>query len=694
MDERGKAVGQKVCQFEPREGGDGKLTASGTLYWLMDGATKPGSERRFEVRLEAAAGPRAAASGVVIQKDAGQVKVGNPWYELTFDLRAGGVVKEVLFRKSGRRVALQAGDSLAGESKTGRERPVWRLASDAKPEVRVVLEGPLASVIEVRARFPLSKKRAEDCPLAIYRYTFFAGSPLVKVNVRLPAHDLQTVVEAMAFLQFMASADHPFKRWPSGEPLTTGDLAGAGKHITLSGGGVFKRWGALVNDEDAMGMIGGQLGGMYDGKNGPYLTGYSRAPWRGGPWRGEEVEWTGYLYLGESGRTGEAVGRYAAGLAGYAIRMRIPTLEARIEHEARNAEALVGQLYHGLLWPRQGRENAARVLASTSRMLLSAAAERMEQGREIAALGVLADWADALTAEAGQVFGGKGKVPALPWFGRRGEFVAVANERLALLFHDARLQSVFHSGHAYPLLRFSARPRPLWRLMVKEKASGRLSELSSVGKAVTFGSERSADGGLRLKWEWRDVAVGDDKLRVRVTAALAASDPLTRWRIEVENPSQRFGLWEVDFPVVAGIGKKRTSPESDFLALPFKSGMLVPDPGQGAEYSQGYPGEAAMQFLPYWHGRSGLFMAAYDPAANLKEIKVASADDETVEYRLSHLVPDCDAPGKGFALPYDAILGVFDGDWYDAAKLYRRWALQQPWCPKKPLAANEDIPKW
>jgi hypothetical protein len=31
-------------------------------------------------------------------------------------------------------------------------------------------------------------------------------------------------------------------------------------------------------------------------------------------------------------------------------------------------------------------------------------------------------------------------------------------------------------------------------------------------------------------------------------------------------------------------------------------------------------------------------------------------------------------------MPYDVVLGPIKGDWYDAAKLYRQWALQQKWC--------------
>jgi hypothetical protein len=43
-------------------------------------------------------------------------------------------------------------------------------------------------------------------------------------------------------------------------------------------------------------------------------------------------------------------------------------------------------------------------------------------------------------------------------------------------------------------------------------------------------------------------------------------------------------------------------------------------------------------------------------------------------------------------LEYDVVLAGFQGDWYDAADLYRDWSLQQPWAT--PLHQRRDIPQW
>jgi hypothetical protein len=47
----------------------------------------------------------------------------------------------------------------------------------------------------------------------------------------------------------------------------------------------------------------------------------------------------------------------------------------------------------------------------------------------------------------------------------------------------------------------------------------------------------------------------------------------------------------------------------------------------------------------------------------------------------------------GIKLGYDVVLGLFEGDWYDAARIYRPWATRQRW-GKTPVSGRPDIPPW
>jgi hypothetical protein len=46
-----------------------------------------------------------------------------------------------------------------------------------------------------------------------------------------------------------------------------------------------------------------------------------------------------------------------------------------------------------------------------------------------------------------------------------------------------------------------------------------------------------------------------------------------------------------------------------------------------------------------------------------------------------------------FHLPYNVVLGTFQGDWHAAAGMYRDWASKQSFCSVK-LKDRKDIPKW
>jgi len=45
-------------------------------------------------------------------------------------------------------------------------------------------------------------------------------------------------------------------------------------------------------------------------------------------------------------------------------------------------------------------------------------------------------------------------------------------------------------------------------------------------------------------------------------------------------------------------------------------------------------------------------------------------------------------------MPYDFVMTAFKGNWFDAARLYREWAIKQVWCSAGPLARRQDVPGW
>ena len=71
-------------------------------------------------------------------------------------------------------------------------------------------------------------------------------------------------------------------------------------------------------------------------------------------------------------------------------------------------------------------------------------------------------------------------------------------------------------------------------------------------------------------------------------------------------------------------------------------------------------------------------------------------DAGTIDLTIAHPVLNwaADKPVRRYTLPGDAVLGPFAGDWFDAAQIYRQWAITAPWCRKGPIYQRDDYPQW
>lgn len=182
------------------------------------------------------------------------------------------------------------------------------------------------------------------------------------------------------------------------------------------------------------------------------------------------------------------------------------------------------------------------------------------------------------------------------------------------------------------------------------------------------------------------------------------------------NPTERDTIWSFSLGNRAGL--RVTSVQFPFVVMPYRLGDsggealvwpfgpgqllrsprpqdLAPDcahtwqlvPENGTPWH--YPGYTGAQFLAYYDARAGLLLQAHDAEGYVKLLKPVHRG-KGLRLGLAH-VGDWPRNGER-VLPYRVMLGSFEGDWYDAADLYRSWSLSQPWA--KPLARRKDIPGW
>lgn len=227
----------------------------------------------------------------------------------------------------------------------------------------------------------------------------------------------------------------------------------------------------------------------------------------------------------------------------------------------------------------------------------------------------------------------------------------------------------------------------LWTAEFREgPADAKPVRLTSASPCRAKRIERTADGGATLVWEGLDL--GDECAAVTVRAAVRfAADGSSKWSLDVRNQSLRRGLFETRYPIlprVVGDGAADCLlPRSDTGA------RLVRGLKRGKVHRFGCMAYYPMM-IAFLQGEAGLYVAAHDGEARLKALEV----DKELGVCFSTPIENGGLPGLAASSPrYEATVAAFRGDWWEAARLYRAWALTAPWAAKGPIVARADYPK-
>lgn len=193
-----------------------------------------------------------------------------------------------------------------------------------------------------------------------------------------------------------------------------------------------------------------------------------------------------------------------------------------------------------------------------------------------------------------------------------------------------------------------------------------------------------------------DSSPDTDTVDVEVRLCLAKDEPLTRWSWHVWNRSMRYTLWQVVFPRAGNVHRVDGDRENEHLTLPADWGWYVPRPAhRQMNWTATYPSHrCCMQFMAFHSGENGLYLGWHDPTARPKTFRaVTDARSNTIDMSVSHMPEDMTRVQAETHME-GLVMGLFTGDWYDAAGLYRDWALEQFWARKGPVKERQDIPEW
>ena len=264
--------------------------------------------------------------------------------------------------------------------------------------------------------------------------------------------------------------------------------------------------------------------------------------------------------------------------------------------------------------------------------------------------------------------------------------VEIGNDKASLGFERStgKLVSFFDKGNAYEFIDPSAVEGLPWK--VDPADPGSFSQ--DADYKVTF--RKHGNSQVDIRWKYK----GDIPLDVKMTVSLEKDRPMAHWRASFKGLS---GVRSdgVTYPVVTGL----KAYEYADLAMPTWLGVLNHDPAVNAT------DEKPAVFIRSFPGSSIQLMLLYDRSARKNGLYLSSQDTESMSKSLTmSLTPEhvvcsaaCRVPDKNttdsFSPGYDVVLGSFDGDWVDAAMIYREWAVRQKFCTESRFH-NGEVPEW
>ena len=295
-----------------------------------------------------------------------------------------------------------------------------------------------------------------------------------------------------------------------------------------------------------------------------------------------------------------------------------------------------------------------------------------------------------------------------------GGVVQIANELVALGFDVQRggaLVSISDPATGWQFVRHQEGPKTLFRLALRRKADQGLEWYES-GDATqcTWEMRRAESGALTLAI----TAAGFRRpaLHVTVAVTLSAGSALSTWRLRLSGVGED-AVEQAVYPLVSGVLKMGGGVAGETIAVPVQGeGYAFHDPypmvdnlplkagegpdtpmvGVGQIYNRRYPGGYSVQLLLYYTPTAGLYLACHDAGMQVKEFGVGPIEGWSSEPVLSIAHLPTAENGDELAIDYDTILGVFHGDWYDGADIYKAWARRQWWCAK--AMVEKDLAPW
>ena len=277
-----------------------------------------------------------------------------------------------------------------------------------------------------------------------------------------------------------------------------------------------------------------------------------------------------------------------------------------------------------------------------------------------------------------------------------GEAPVLENDAMRILFADASrgwgVTGIVNkvAGDAR-FLRDTTREIDLWQVFFAKEKDGKRVECKEVSNRS--GAKRRIErygNRTTFVFEGIDLPGEPGAVDVRATVELEPGRGGSLWTLDVTNRSRVFALTRTKYPVL----KRVTDDGAGDVMMPSvnfgafiqrkRDSKKIPDPRM-----VGYMGYSPM-VSAFNLGDAGLYVAAHDGAGHDKYFDIKGEQNVSF-YTPVENMGYVGRAGKGPGYP--VCVACYKGDWWQAAKLYRKFALRQPWTAKGPICRRADYPK-
>jgi hypothetical protein len=243
---------------------------------------------------------------------------------------------------------------------------------------------------------------------------------------------------------------------------------------------------------------------------------------------------------------------------------------------------------------------------------------------------------------------------------------------------DAPLSMVsLHGNSGDEWIAGGASGAPLWRLALRGPREA-VAEFDGRQLAVAD-IQRDAS---TTRFFWR-APLDQRSVQIELAVRTEVASGLSHWQFAAVVPSS-WRVVRADWPILSNLRRE----PSVKLAVPVGWGMEY-DINSSTSFEGTYPSlQMSMPFVAFYRGDNGLYIGMHDKRGRHKHCSIKARDDG-LSFSCLHWPSDSETAAGRYAPDCEATIGVFGGDYWNAAQIYRAFSRETPWG-----RAGKTVPDW